>query len=261
MIEKKSVAIIDMDSLIFSAFHPNKVLDEYGIPLRSEDGKRFIYKDKTPSEIIESCDFLMNSLLTRSGATHYLAFVKGNNTTKSKELINPEYKADRASVSPRFWKFTKEYLKLSWKAIEVNDIETDDAVNISRLKVSNSFICAIDSDLLGLEGKHYNWRKDEWFTNTKEQENYKFWYDMITGTHNNTKGLPGKGDKYAEKLLFNIDDNESMMHIVMEEYYNHFGEYLGIKEFYKNYISLKLLDDYEGFKIPSLIEFSKNNDW
>jgi hypothetical protein len=270
-LDNKKVAIIDLDSVIFSAFHPNKVLDNKGVPLRTEDNKRFIYKDKTPIEVVESCDFLMNSILTKSGATDYIAYVKGVNTTKRKEAVNPDYKADRGGIPPKYWKFTKEYLKLNWGAIEANNIETDDAVNITRLKVPDSFICAIDSDLLSLDGTHYNWRKDEWITNTKLQSAYKFWVDMITGTHNNTKGLIGKGEKFANKVLnetISIADEivdrsyvQTFYQIVLEEYVIHFGEYIGIKEFYKNYVSLKLLEDYEGFVVPDLINFSKKNEW
>ena len=134
------IAIVDMDSLIFTMFHPNKVLDENGNPTRTEDGKRFIYKEKTPIEIIESCDFLMNDILTKSEATGYIGFVKGFNTTQLKESVNPEYKADRNKESPKFWKFTREYLKLKWSIDSVNNIETDDACNITRMNIKDSFI-------------------------------------------------------------------------------------------------------------------------
>lgn len=252
------IAIIDVDSLIFAAFHPNKVLDSDNKPLRTEDGKRFVYKDKTCIEIIESCDFLMNQLLSKSEATGYIGFVKGFNTTQLREAINSEYKSDRDKThSPKFWKFTKEYLKLKWGIVEVNNIETDDAVNITRLATKDSFICAIDSDLLGLEGTHYNWRKNEWITNTKEQAEYKFWSDMICGTHNNTKGLPGKGIKYTESL-FEEHLGVPIESIVLNEFINHFGEEEGIKQFYSNYVCTKLLSNYEGFVIPEIIEFNNN---
>lgn len=258
------IAIIDCDSLIFAMFHPKKVLDEKGDPTRTEDGKRFIYKEKTPIEIIESCDFLMNDILTKSEATGYIGFVKGFNTTQLKESINPEYKADRNSESPKFWKFTREYLKLAWGIHSVNNIETDDAVNIARLNIKDSFICAIDSDLLALEGTHYNWRKNKWITNTKEQEEYKFWSDMICGTHNNTKGIPGKGIKFCE-LLFDsndIDTPEFYLERTQTEFKNHFGEEEGIKQFYSNYMCTKLLNNYEGFIIPEITEYNKQvQEW
>lgn len=254
-------AIIDLDSIIYAAFHPNKILDSKGIPKRTEDNSKFIYKEKSVKEVLDSCDFLMNDILTKSKATHYVAFYKGKDTIKSKLAVNPEYKQDRSKESPKYWNICKEYLKLEWKAIEVNGIETDDAVRITNLSVKDSFICAIDSDLLGLSGTHYNWRKNEWITNTKYEESYRFWSDMICGTHNNTKGIPGKGIKYFESKILKYE-NESLYSIVLYEYINHFGEYDGVKEFYRNYISVKLLEKLDGFIIPELIEVKvSKSEW
>lgn len=260
------VTIIDCDSLIYSAFHPNKVLDINNQPLRTKDGSKFIYKDKSIQEIIESCDFIMNSILTKTNCTHYIGFVKGNNTTKNKELINPDYKSNRSNIPPKYWNFTKEYLKLKWNITEIDNIESDDACRISNLNIKDSFICAIDSDLLGLSGTHYNWRKDEWITRTKEEEDYKFWCDMITGTHNNTKGIPGKGIEYAKSKLSKENYYEEPINswcrsVVFHLYINTFGEYKGIKEFYRNYISIKVLENYEEFIIPPLNEVRNNSVW
>jgi len=252
------IAIIDTDSLLFAAFHGNKVLDEKGVPMRTEDDSKFLYKEKNVNEIMDSCDYLMNTLLSKSEATGYIGFVKGFNTTKSKEAINEAYKADRGKESPKFWNFTKEYLKLVWGVVEVNNMETDDAVNIARLNIKNSFICAIDSDLLGLEGTHYNWKTNTWITTSKDEANFKFWSDMICGTHNNTKGIPNKGPAYVKKL-FNSEPLEvgivTHSMLVEDEFINHFGEQEGIKQFYVNYVCTKILSNYEEFVIPEITEY------
>lgn len=262
------IAIVDLDSVMFSIGNPNKVLDARGVPLR-KDGK-FVYEDKTSEQLADSCEFIMNKILTNSKCTDYIAYVKGNNTTKAKRLIDPQYKMDRHGESPKWWNFTKEYLIQNWGVVPVDNIEVDDAVNITRLQIPNSFICAIDSDLLGLQGTHYNWKKNElvgeWITTTAEQAEYKFWSDMITGTHNNTKGLPGKGDAFVKKLLsqnesiFKTLNSQYFRNQVFEEFITHFGEELGIEEFYKNYKMIKILDKYEGFVIPEPIRFKKKEE-
>jgi hypothetical protein len=257
------IAIIDIDSVCFAAFHPNKQLDDSGKPIRSEDNKRFLYYDKTPKEIEQSCDFLMNQILSDTNSTHYIGFVKGSNTVKLRRSINPEYKADRGVESPKYWEFTKKYFINKWGITESNDIESDDSCRIANLLLEDSYICAIDSDLLSLSGTHYNWMKNKWITNTVEEQNYKFWCDMITGTHNNTKGIPGLGIVGAKRLLNQSTSfrNTNIAHIVFEGYIEYFGLDIGISEYYKNYMCIKTLENYEGFELPELKSFSKTVEW
>ena len=253
MEEEKRIAVIDMDSVVYSIINPNKVLDEFGVPKRTEDNSKFLYTEKTENEVIESAKFIMNDIFVSSNCTHYIGFIKGRNTISYRKSINPEYKANRGTEPPKLWNFCKDYLIKEYNIVEANNLEVDDFVHMTKLALKDSFICCIDSDLLGTEGVHFSWRKKEWITTTKEQAEYKFWVDMICGTHNNTKGIPGKGIKFAEKCLEETD-GLLMKSIVFENYLHFFGEYEGIQEFYKNYMSLKLLDSYEGFVIPEPIK-------
>ncbi len=252
-----SIAIIDLDSVSFVAGHGIKLLDENNEPLRQDN--KFVYRDKTEDELKEAVDTILSGILKASKATHYVGFIKGKNTISIKRSVNPEYKNDRKKESPFWWNTVKSRFIDQWKAIEVNDIEVDDAVNIARLSIKDSFICAIDSDILGLEGTHYNWKTFKWITTSKDQSKLKFWTDMITGTHNNTKGIPGRGEKFAEKILITErnPDCRTDREVVLNAYITHFEEYEGIKEFYKNYICCKTLDKYDGFIIPDPIEIEK----
>ena len=69
------VAIIDLDSLCYTAFHPNKQLDEFGVAMRTSDNKKFLYGDKSEEEIELSCDNLIRMVLENSNTTNYLAFI------------------------------------------------------------------------------------------------------------------------------------------------------------------------------------------
>lgn len=146
------IAIIDLDSVLFSIGNGNKVLDEQGEPVK-EDGK-FVYTEKTELELIEASDFWMNKILTDSKAESYIAYIKGFKTTNNRKEINSEYKSSRPKTSPWYWNFVKEYLILKWKAIPVHNVEVDDVVNITKQHINGSFIVAIDNDLLFLEGTH-----------------------------------------------------------------------------------------------------------
>ncbi len=262
MIEK-GIAVIDADSIIFHGFHPNKVLDEESKQPVKIDGK-FQYYEKTDKEIEESIDYLLNKIIIDTQCSGYICFVKGKNTTNSRKYINPEYKLNRNKESPKFWEFTKNYLIKKWNVVEVNDIEVDDAVNITRLQIPNSFITALDKDLLSLEGCHYNWNKGKWIEVNKSEADYKFWSDMIVGQPgDNIKGLPGKGEKYVEKIFINNDLRDCNLYsqVVLKEYIQQLGEERGIQEFYSNYKCLKLLSNYEGFIIPEINLINKEEEW
>ena len=248
------IAIIDLDSLSFTIGHPNKVLDAFGVPKRTEDNSKFIYEDKTEEELAQSADYMMNTLLDNGRFTHYIAYIKGKDTIKYKKEIDPTYKADRNKETPKWWNFVKNDLITRWKAVEVNNIEVDDAVNITRLLLPNSHICAIDSDLLGLEGTHFNWRKNEWITTTKAEAEYKFWSDMITGTHNNTKGIPGKGKAFVNKFFESFLPFKDYDLQTLTAYKWHYKDFnTALEEYYKNYKLLKILDKHPDFEKSDII--------
>lgn len=266
MVGDRRIAIIDLDSVLFSAAWGNKIPDpdNEGEFLRDEKG-RLIYQDKTDDEIATSLDLILNTILEETEATHYVFFVKGSKTGSHRYKAKSDYKSNRPKESPKWWDFTKNYALESWKAIEVNEIEVDDAVNIARLNIHNSFIVAIDKDLLNLEGTHYNWRTKEWITTSRDQEEICLWRDMISGQKGDgIQGLAGKGDKHFEKIsshLFKMDSNYDIYlelpKIVLSEYIRCLGQQTGIQEFYKNYTCLKILEEHEGFEIPEPIEYEK----
>lgn len=248
------IAIIDMDSVMFSIGNGNKVLDESGEPIK-EDGK-FVYTPKTPHQLIDSADFMMKSILDGCKADGYVAYIKGKNTQFRKEF-NADYKAKRPKESPSWWNFVKEYLKIAHGVVEVNGIEVDDAVNITRLFIPDSFIAAIDKDLLQLPGTHYNWRTGEWITTTEEKARYYLWYDMIVGQPgDNVKGVPGKGEKYAEKVL---TDPNTYSSVVVSLYEEAFGN-KWMEEFTKNLWSLQILTEHPEFTPASHITLNRVND-
>ena len=258
MEEEKRIMVLDCDSVMFAIGNPNKVLDEFGVPMRTEDNKKFLYIDKTEEELKVSADFMMNDIFISSNCTHYIGYIKGKHTISQRKTINPDYKSNRKLEQPKWWNFCKDYLIKKYNVIEVDDIEVDDAISITKNQLKGSFICAIDKDLLNLSGKHFNWRKKEWVEVTKEQEELYFWTSMITGdTIDNIKGIPKAGIKFAERLFnsfatlkYPVDE------LVYKAYKENMGLYKGIQEFHKNFMSLRLLDSYEGFVIPEPIEIS-----
>lgn len=240
-LQSERVAIIDADSICFIA-HWNS------------DSKSF---DKSLEDILQSTDQIISNLLITIGASKYIGFVGFGKCVK-RNTVYPEYKANRKDREPlKYLTDIKNHMVDKWKFFALHGIEADDMVNSVRVKVDGSIICAIDKDLLMLEGTHYNYKKNEWVTVSEQDAALYFWKSMIIGdSADNIKGLEGKGKSFADKLLLNIDDEQSLRIAVFEEYIDHYGEYEGISKFYQNYICLKIKDDYPatGFLTPLKVD-------
>ena len=107
------IAVIDFDSVAFSIFNGNKVLDSDGKPVKvlSKAGNMvFQYIEKTEQELEESADNIIQDIMRRGEFTHYIGFVKGTKTVDYKRSVLSEYKSNRSKESPKFWNFVKTYL-------------------------------------------------------------------------------------------------------------------------------------------------------
>ena len=241
----KKTALIDADSIIYFALSSKK--DE---------------PSKTVKEAKSYIDKFIKGIMCYTYATHYIITLTIGRNFRYK--IDESYKADRIG-KPKHIHFdeVKQYLVDEYSAVHHYDLESDDLVWIFKNKIENSFIAACDSDITeGLPGKHFNYKQFKWVETNKEQAKYKFYKDLIAGTHNGIKGLLKKGPVYAAKVLDGITGMDiSYLYIVLHEYILHYkSEIIGKIEFEKNYKLLRLLDEYEGLEIPSPIEWEKRND-
>lgn len=252
----EKIAIIDTDSIIYSSFYGKKVVDETTGEPQKIDGK-YVIIPKTDEEIKETLNGIFHHIFVEGNFTHYIAYVKGENTIVDRLKYYPDYKQQRTKEIPEKWGFTKQYAIEKWGVIPINDIEVDDAVRITNLNIPNSHIVAIDKDLLLLEGNHFNWRKNEWYTVSKEQEEENFSRSMIIGdTVDNIKGIKGAAEKFCDKHnIKNIKD-------AFKAYVEHYPLPTAIEEFYKNFKCLYILEYSDKFlKIPTpirIIDYQNN---
>jgi len=231
--------LIDSDSLLYICLYNKK--DEV---------------EKTLDECKQKLDEMIINILSYTHSTHYLLTLTIGKNFRYK--IREDYKANRKSGKPNFFEECRDYLCYKWCAIYNPDLESDDLVNIYKNNIENSFIAACDSDILeGLEGKHFNYKTFKWITTTKELANYKFWHDMIAGTHNGIKGVPGRGTKYVESVFDQYPIGQDYKTAVLDAYINYYKEEQGIEEFYKNYKCQKIKDKWEGIIIPEPIKFER----
>jgi len=174
---------------------------------------------------------LLDTLLDRTNATEYRAFLSGRNNFRKQ--IYPEYKANRTQPKPIHLKALQEYSVEKLNAEYAPDnLEADDALGI--YQTEESVICSLDKDLLMIPGNHYQWafgtskwQKDEKFFTQTELGGLKLFYEQcLKGDKaDNVKGIAGIGEVKARKLLENLTTEEQMFDLVRGVYSND-GEFV-----------------------------------
>lgn len=117
--------------------------------------------------------------------------------------IDKEYKVKRKNVAPlEGLGEIKLWVSTEYKGEICRSYEADDMV-VWRGKSPDTIIAAIDKDvLLQSEGDHYNYKKNEWITVTKEEASRYLWTQMIVGdATDGVYGIEGMGPKKAETFL------------------------------------------------------------
>lgn len=194
--------------------------------------------------------YTLLSILTKNNTSSYIGYITGSNNFRKQIELPRKYKDNRKKEKPKWFKYVKKILIEELKFIETDYIETDDALSICSNKFENIVICTNDKDLLQIPGEHYNFITDTFKMMSKEESEKFFWTQMLTGDSvDNVQGIKGLGPVKAKKLLENVTDYKSK---VLNIYIEIYGEYKGIEYFYKHYVLLKLLNDYQDFVIPKV---------
>ena len=106
--------------------------------------------------------------------------------------------------------------------------EADDAIGIKAYEMNEQdyVICTIDKDLDNIRGWHYNFQRNDLYYLSEKETIKHFYKQLLTGDRtDNIPGLKGIGDKTAEKILTDLEDEKDLYNAVLEEYkYNR--EYL-----------------------------------
>lgn len=247
MKDKEKLIIIDGDYIPYKICYNKK----------ESDGS---IKIKEVHEIYSIITFYIHNLLEITEATKYIGYLSPKKTFRND--INSLYKANRKPSEINYLKEAKLYLEEKYKFNMFLGLESDDCCLITENLLKDKYdiiIVSPDKDVINTCGKRYNSNKQEFSECNKQEEELFFWKSMICGDAvDGIKGLPGKGIKYAENLFERLDEYNlpiNKRECVFNEYIFHFGEYKGIEEFFKNYMSLYILREREGFIIPELQEF------
>lgn len=238
-VDNRRIALIDADFIPYYVCHNKK--NEEGVVI-----------EKTFEECKRLADEFIVNIVTATKATHYLMCFTVGKCFRYK--VYPRYKGQRKYDVIPFINETKKYLIDTYQGVfERNWLEADDIVAILKRHYGDkSFIVSPDKDILYLEGTHWNPKKGEWVTTTQDEAKIYFWKSMIIGdTADNIKGIPKKGEAYANALISDV--KFATAHQIAIEYVNHFGEADGIEELYKNYKCLKIVEQDDSFQVDEIV--------
>jgi len=249
----KNTAVIDGDYILYIACNPNKVFD--GSEPRKMDGK-FVYEDKTEEQAINTFESYMNDLLHLCKADSYILCLTCKRNFRYD--VDPSYKSNREGTEKPLWfKEVKDHMIQQWGAVEVDGLEADDMVTIIKNTLENTFIVAVDKDILNcIPGKHFDAKKGQasFVTVTENQADFSFAKSLLTGDA--IDGIPnikrGYGPKTAEKELLASTD-VSLEETALKIFIRELGEEEGKARFEKQRKLLKIIDSLE--TLPEGIKF------
>jgi 5'-3' exonuclease len=250
------IVLIDGGMLIWKTV-PNKVLTETELMYS-------VNPEKTLQETYDLIDwYITEKIFKPVKPDYFIGFVDSSRANNFRTQVSESYKSNRIGKElPKYFKEAKEYLQSKWGFCMPEGIEVDDALLITENRLKNDYeiiIACQDKDILFTEGTRYNPVKDEWSTCSNYVEYIAFWKSMIVGDAADfIKGLPGKGEAYFLKLTRTYS-TDNLQKLIFGEYLKHFGEYLGIEEFHKNYKLLKILREKEDFIIPEIQTINKQS--
>lgn len=131
-----------------------------------------------------------------------------SDTKNFRKTVDSEYKGNRTKRKPVGYRKLLEWCRHHYDTVTIPNLEADDALGIHCHNDPSHFILiSPDKDMKQIACRLFNGKEE--ITTTKEQADYWFWTQCLTGDPvDGYKGVPGIGAKGAEKLLTDAQGRE-----------------------------------------------------
>lgn len=193
------VALIDADILAYQAAVVAEQAFDWG------DGMWTLHAFEP--DAIRAFDEMVNRIIEKVDADDcYMMFSDKENWRTE---ILPTYKQNRSGVrKPMLLRFLREVAYEKYQCVSIPTLEGDDVLGMwltqpSKLEpVRDLVLCSIDKDFKTIPGKHYNFKKDEFFEVSEHEADKWHMIQTLTGdATDGYQGCPGVGPVGAEKIL------------------------------------------------------------
>jgi len=248
MTGRERIALIDADSLLYYSTY-------------SQDNVEL-----SMEELIAETQKRINQMVIDSNSDHYILFMSKSRTFRHSVAQTKPYKGNRNRNTLRPPKFYGLQAYLNNIAFVYDGLEADDNVLIFQHLIKkyylelniNTIICSPDKDVLNQAiGLHFNYGKST-IVETSEEDALKFLFKqcLMGDTTDNIQGVPGIGDKKADKLLEGVF-TKNYIHVTLRTYMENFDFPESIYKFAENFRLVYLLRNEQDLFRELGIEFTK----
>lgn len=232
----------------------------------------YICSKDTIQESLNNVDALMHSIKKGSKCDKYFLFLsKGKYFRHS---INPDYKGNRKSKSElKYLKTIASYLKEQYGGVSYENLEADDLSAYAMTKLKSGYgssikvvNCSPDKDVVkSIPGEYFDYKYHKHgYTNAEDAVRFIFKQALMGDFTDNIKGIPGIGEKKAERILEHCKTPEQLLEATLKAYKDHYSKVgKSIYEFQFNFRQVYLLRTEDDFlqevgyvpELPEPIDF------
>ena len=166
-------------------------------------------------------DSLISDVLLAYPDHHYILYITGSNNFRHDIAVTAPYKGNRKAEKPLMLQTVRDYAVQYWQAVLVDGEEADDAIATaasSTFLSHDPIMVSIDKDFDQVEGKHYNFLKQEEYFISTEQGMKNFYKQFLTGDAiDNIIGVDGIGAGGAAELIDNCRKETDMWDICEDQ--------------------------------------------
>lgn len=204
-------ALIDADSLLYTYAHTHQKTFKW-----SEDQTSIDVDEKGA---IEDLDTGIARILQDTKATDYKCYLTGKTNFRYEVLST--YKHNRKDLKkPELYDVLKDHMLNNYNTTITSKIEADDVLTIYLTKDPKAYIaCHIDKDIDQAWGNHYNYKTRQFYEITKEEADYWFYMQVLTGDPTDGyKGCPGIGKVKADLILEGLEGDKEIWEGIVHTY-------------------------------------------
>lgn len=161
-------------------------------------------------QVCNVIDNELHDLIDASGQTHGEIEVFISSKSNFRKDVCDTYKSNRkGGRKPICFNEARAYAKEKWQAIEIHNIEADDAIGIAAtLDPDNTIIVSQDKDLKTVPGSHWDFQEQKiYWIDPLDAEFYHLKQTLTGDKTDGYTGCPGVGPVKADAILQKADDD------------------------------------------------------